>query len=101
MTLRVGRGGRSEAFSIRRLGGSRWRLRRTRCAMGFQRQLGSQSFVGRRKKGGLAIGAVLPRAETRSAEDRQRRGGHWVDTRMRRRAWARPRSETDLRVRKN
>jgi hypothetical protein len=27
---------RSEAFSIRRLGGSRWRLRRTRCAMGFE-----------------------------------------------------------------
>ena len=27
---------RSEAFSMRRLGGSRWRLRRTRCAMGFE-----------------------------------------------------------------
>src|SRR5579862_5212402 len=40
MTLRVGRGSRSEAFSIRRLGGSRWRLRRTRCAMGFECQSG-------------------------------------------------------------
>jgi len=28
-------GTRSEAFSISRLGGSRWCLRRTRCAMGF------------------------------------------------------------------
>ena len=44
MTLRVGRGGRSEAFSIRRLGGSRWRLRRTRCAMGFERRFGSQEL---------------------------------------------------------
>src|SRR5437870_10641874 len=31
-----GAGSRTEAFSIRRLGGSRWRLRRTRCAMGFE-----------------------------------------------------------------
>ena len=31
---------RTEAFSIRRLGGSRWRLRRTRCAMGFECQSG-------------------------------------------------------------
>jgi hypothetical protein len=29
-------GTRSEAFSISRLGGSRWCLRRTRCAMGFE-----------------------------------------------------------------
>ena len=29
----VERGSQSEAFSMRRLGGSRWRLRRTRCAM--------------------------------------------------------------------
>jgi hypothetical protein len=35
---------RPEAFSIRRLGGSRWRLRRTRCAMGFERQFGSQEL---------------------------------------------------------
>jgi hypothetical protein len=41
-TLGVRRKSRSEAFSIRRLGGSRWRLRRTRCAMGFERQFGSQ-----------------------------------------------------------
>jgi hypothetical protein len=33
-------GSRSEAFSIRRLGGSRWRLRRTRGAMGFESTLG-------------------------------------------------------------
>ena len=38
-----GAGSRSEAFSIRRLGGSRWRLRRTRCAMGFERQLDRES----------------------------------------------------------
>ena len=36
----------TEAFSIRRLGGSRWRLRRTRCAMGFERQLAAKSRVG-------------------------------------------------------
>jgi hypothetical protein len=33
-------GTRSEAFSISRLGGSRWCLRRTRCAMGFECQSG-------------------------------------------------------------
>src|SRR2546429_3761278 len=33
-------GSRSEAFSIRRLGGSRWRLRRTLVAMGFESTLG-------------------------------------------------------------
>jgi len=44
-TLRVGRN-RSEAFSIRRLGGRRWRLRRTRCAMGFERQFGAQELCG-------------------------------------------------------
>src|SRR5215813_12270106 len=40
-TLRVGKM-LIEAFSVRRLGGSRWRLRRTRYAMGFERQFGSQ-----------------------------------------------------------
>jgi len=35
-TFGAERGSRSEAFSIRRLGGSRWRLRRTRSAMGFE-----------------------------------------------------------------
>jgi len=35
-------GTRSEAFSISRLGGSRWRLRRTRCAMGFECQLAAE-----------------------------------------------------------
>jgi hypothetical protein len=32
---------------MRRLGGSRWRLRRTRCAMGFERQLIAESSTGR------------------------------------------------------
>ena len=45
-TLGVERGTRSEVFSIRRLGGSRWRLRRTRCAMGLERQLAAKSRVG-------------------------------------------------------
>src|SRR5438105_2391063 len=40
-------GSRSEAFSIRRLGGSRWRLRRTRCAMGFEPQRGSEPSLRR------------------------------------------------------
>src|ERR1700730_868205 len=40
---------RSEAFSISRLGGSRWRLRRTRCAMGFECQSEIES-----RDGGLA-----------------------------------------------
>jgi hypothetical protein len=44
-----GAGSRSEAFSIRRLGGSRWRLRRTQCAMGFECQSGIES-----RDGGLA-----------------------------------------------
>jgi len=44
-----GAGCRTEAFSIRRLGGSRWRLRRTRCAMGFECQSGIES-----RDGGLA-----------------------------------------------
>jgi hypothetical protein len=35
---------RSEAFSIRRLGGSRWRLRRTRCAMGIESTLAWKSL---------------------------------------------------------
>src|SRR5450755_4899496 len=42
-----GAGSRSEAFSIRRLGGSRWRLRRTRCAIGFECQLAAESRGGR------------------------------------------------------
>src|SRR6266567_1515568 len=47
-----GAGSRSEAFSIRRLGGNRWRLRRTRCAMGFERQPGSERSLGRAARGG-------------------------------------------------
>ena len=42
-----GAGYRTEAFSIRRLGGSRWGLRRTRCAMGFERQSVAESSTGR------------------------------------------------------
>jgi hypothetical protein len=38
---------RSEAFSMSRLGGSRWCLRRTRCAMGFERQFGVQQPDGK------------------------------------------------------
>src|SRR5437870_10692676 len=45
---------RSEAFSMRRLGGSRWRLRRTRCAMGFERQLVAESKTGRELEIGRA-----------------------------------------------
>src|ERR1700730_1895073 len=37
---------RSEAVSISRLGGSRWRLRRTRCAMGFEWQSEIESRDG-------------------------------------------------------
>ena len=43
---------------MRRLGGSRWRLRRTRCAMGFERQLVAESKTGRELanwNGGLVI----------------------------------------------
>src|SRR6266853_787165 len=54
---------RAEAFSIRRLGGSRRRLRRTRCAMGFERQPGSERGLGRAaKRGGntaRVVGMVL------------------------------------------
>ncbi len=43
----VEQGSRSEAFSMRRLGGSRWRLRRTRCAMGFERRSVAETITGR------------------------------------------------------
>src|SRR4029077_20627711 len=46
-TLGAERGSRPEAFSMRRLGGSRWRLRRTRCAMGFEGQSVTESKTGR------------------------------------------------------
>src|SRR5437879_3673591 len=45
-----GRRSWSEAFSIRRLGGSRWCLRRTRCAMGFERHFGIQQVDGRARE---------------------------------------------------
>lgn len=46
-TLRVGMGNRSEAFSIRRLGVSRLRLRGARCVMGVNGGLGRNGSVGR------------------------------------------------------
>src|SRR5713226_2556725 len=51
-------GSQSEAFSMRRLGGSRWRLRRTRCAMGFERRSFAESSTGRtlvNRNGGVVI----------------------------------------------
>src|SRR5271168_1121222 len=57
--LGVERGSRSEAFSIRRLGGSRWRLRRTRCAMGFERQLATKSRVGQAPANGKGRVAMV------------------------------------------
>jgi len=78
-----GAGSRTEAFSIRRLGGSRWRLRRTRCAMGFERQRGSERGLGRAaKRGGNAariVGMVLKMSQGVCGEWPERRwrgGGH-------------------------
>jgi hypothetical protein len=78
-----GAGYRTEAFSIRRLGGSRWRLRRTRCAMGFERQRGSEQGLGRAaRRGGNAVrivGMVLKMSESvcgKWPERRWRGGGH-------------------------
>ena len=54
---------RSEAFSIRRLGGSRWPLRRTRCATGFERECGSEQSLGRAAtRGGNCVGMVAATA---------------------------------------
>jgi hypothetical protein len=82
-TLGAERGSRSEAFSIRRLGGSRWRLRRTRGAMGFERQRGSEQGLGRAaRRGGNAVsivGMVLKMSESvcgKWPERRWRGGGH-------------------------
>src|SRR6266568_2601298 len=78
-----GAGSRSEAFSIRRLGGSRWRLRRTRCAMGFERQRGAEQNLwragGRCENAVRIIGRVLKRGKSvcgKSRDGRWRRGGH-------------------------
>jgi len=78
-----GAGSRTEAFSIRRLGGSRWRLRRTRCAMGFERQRGSEQGLGKAARhGGNAVridGMVLKMSESvceKWPERRWRGGGH-------------------------
>jgi hypothetical protein len=76
-----GAGSGTEAFSIRRLGGSRWRLRRARCAMGFERQRGSERGLGRAaKRGGKAariVGMVLKMSQSVCGEwpERRRRGG--------------------------
>ena len=63
-----GAGSRIEAFSIRRLGGSRWRLRRTRYAMGFERQRGSEQRLGKAaRRGGKVVrivGMVLKMSES-------------------------------------
>ena len=59
-TFGAERGPRSEAFSMRRLGGSRWRLRRTRCAMGFERQRGCEQSLGRGRRGKLPAGSLRP-----------------------------------------
>ncbi len=44
---------------MRRLGGRRWRLRRTRCAMGFERQSVAESRAGEaRAHGNKGVGIV-------------------------------------------
>ena len=67
---------------MRRLGGSRWRLRRARCAMGFERQRGSEQSLGRAaRRCGNAVRMVGVAAEmSKSAcgklrERRWRRSG--------------------------
>jgi len=80
-------GGKEEAAGVCGGRGALW---------DFNGSLGRKSFVSSREKGGLAIGAVLPRAERQSTEDWERGRGRWGRTRMRPRACARPRSETDL-----
>jgi hypothetical protein len=49
----------SEAFSIRRLGGSRWRLRRTRGAMGFEWQSKMGVKYGRAAENAESAGVVV------------------------------------------
>ena len=72
------RGSRCEAFSIRRLGGSRWRLRRTRCAMGFERQPGSEQSLGSAaRRGGNAVRMDGVAAEMSESVCGKARGGRW------------------------
>ena len=52
-TFAAEQGSQTGAFSIRRLGGGRWRLRRTRCAMGFERQRGSEQSLRRAARRGV------------------------------------------------
>src|ERR1700685_1219117 len=80
---RGGAGSRTEAFSIRRLGGSRWRLRRAGRAMGVGRQGGSEQGLGKAARhGGNAVrvvGMVLKVSESvcgKWPERRWRGGGH-------------------------
>src|SRR5580692_190333 len=69
---------RCEAFSIRRLGGSRWRLRRTRCAMGFERQPGSEQSLGSAaRRGGNAVRMDGVAAEMSESVCGKPRGGRW------------------------
>jgi hypothetical protein len=54
---------------MRRLGGSRWRLRRTRCAMGFERQRGFEQSLRRTARcGGNAVWMVGGAAEMSKRE---------------------------------
>ena|SRR5664279_21071 len=71
----------TEAFSIRRLGGSRWRLRRTRCAMGFECR--SEMKL---RDGGLVedsedgVGMVVTAGSERIGKGQRRRSGYGEDT---------------------
>src|ERR1700687_2112558 len=49
------------------LGGSRWRLRRTRCAMGFQRQSVAESSTGRTLVNGDGGVVMVDRPESRAS----------------------------------
>jgi hypothetical protein len=60
---------------MRRLGGSRWRLRRTRCAMGFECQLAAESRVGQAPANGKGRVAIVDSAARACKSVRgQRRG---------------------------
>ena len=88
-TLRVGEGRRPEAFSMR-LGLSRWRLRRTRGAMAFELQFGSQELCEWARKSwissacdgkfGSNYGYALSRVQQWCS--RQIVDGKWVELRQ-------------------
>ena len=70
-----------EAFSIRRLGGSRWRLRRTRGAMGFEWQSETGVRYERAAENGESAGVVVVAAGSERVGRRQRRrSGYGEDT---------------------